>query len=247
MQEYLILTECALCDLDVEHVARYIVAYADVLNRLQYIQQTKIHAREVDRGAQHHPVRQCAAYGRKVPAYLLDDVEIELRREVCLLQYGHKDAGRNHPMDGVVPTRQCFKSADFTRHYAHLRLVEYLDKALLHRLVERADDMAAEIDGLLHRGVELRPCEVIRLFNAVAGDLGTVHDEHDVRHICAGAVDTRLDLHGKPQLIGANALMDELDAVCDIFPRCRDGKMVIVKACNQIVIEDLPQQIRHIA
>ena len=118
---------------------------------------------------------------------------------------------------------------------------------LRHRFLERADDVAAEIDVLLHRGVKLRPREVVGFFDAVARDLRTIHDERNIAHILGGAVDARLDLHRKPQLISADALVDVLNARRDVLAPRGDGEMVVVEAREQIILERLAQEIRHVA
>ena len=109
-----------------------------------------------------------------------------------VLQHGDEHARRDSAVDGILPARECLKPADLARHRTDLGLVVDHDVPAHDRLGKIADDVAAEVELLLHRGVEHCPHEIIGVLDGVAGDLGTIHNARDVRHIRIGAVDARL-------------------------------------------------------
>ena len=150
-------------------------------------------------------------------------------------------------MRGILPACQCLKSADLARHRTDLRLVVDLDIALAHRLLERADDVAAEIDFLLHRRVELRPRQIVRILDAVARNLRAIHDERNIRQSIRRLIDPCLDLHRQPKIVDAHTLMDELDAVPGLLRVRRHCEMIVVKARDKPALERLAQEIGHIA
>ena len=150
-------------------------------------------------------------------------------------------------MHGILPACECLESADFTRHRTDLRLIVDLDVALDQRLLEIADDVAAEVQLLLHRWVELRPHRIVGVLDAVAGDLRAVHDERDILHILRRTVDARLDLHRQSQIIDADPLVNELDAVAGVLDLRRHSKVIVVEACDEIPLERLTQKISDVA
>ena len=150
-------------------------------------------------------------------------------------------------MCGILPPRERLKAADLPRHRADLGLIVDLDIALDHRLLERADDVAAEVQRLLHRRIELRPRQIIRILDAVARNLCTIHDERDIDHVLRRMIDARLYLHRQPQIVDMNPLVNELDAVVGVLLLRRHRKMVVVKTRDKVALERLAQKIRHIA
>ena len=168
------------------------MALADILDRLHHIHQAEIRPREVHRDTQKAPIRYVALdlyHGR---ADLIDDVEVKLRREMRVLQHGDEHARRDHTVDGIFPACECLEPTDLARHRADLGLVVDHDVPAHDRLGKIADDVAAEVELLLHRGVKHRPHEIIGVLDGVASDLGAIHNARDVRHIRIGAVDARL-------------------------------------------------------
>ena len=90
LQEFFISALRSLRDLDVEHGARDIVAQADILDCLHHVHETEVRAREIDRNAQEFPPRHLAAHLIDRLTDALDDVEIELRREMRVLKNGNE-------------------------------------------------------------------------------------------------------------------------------------------------------------
>ena len=150
-------------------------------------------------------------------------------------------------MLGILPACECLESADLPCHRTDLRLVVDLDVALDHRLLKGADDVTAEVQRLLHGRVELRPCEVVGVLDAVAGDLCAVHDERNIHDLPARTIDARLDLHRQPQIVDTNPLVNELDGVGVVFSIGRDGKVIVVEARDKLPLECLAQKIGDVA
>ena len=158
------------------------------------------------------------------------------------LEDGDEVSRRDDAAFGVAPAREGFKAADFARGGADFGLVPDFNPAFFEGAVEVRDDVGAQAPLRFEAFREVGTALVVDAFDAVAGELGAVHDERDVRDVGRRVVDADFDGERHARLDLVDGLDDGLDVLFEARRARHNDEAVVVEAGHRHGAERLEER-----